>query len=252
MADGTGSVSSMPACVLAGGLGLRLRSVVPDGPKVLAPVGGRPFLDYVLALLARNGVRRVTVCTGYGSDAVEAFCGDGSRWGLDLSHSREERPLGTAGAVRQAWDRLADDTVLVLNGDTFFDVPLEQLARAHRTTGAAATLAVRPTDEPGRYGTVEVSDAGFVTAFREKVDGAAGLMNGGIYMLDRVVLDRVPANTQVSLEREVFPAMTGDDARHRVAATQFDGYFVDIGVPADHARANREAARLGATGGHRC
>ena len=90
------------ACVLAGGLGLRLRSVVGDVPKVLAPVGGRPFLAYLLGQLAANDVRQVTLCTGYRSDAVEAFCGDGAAWGLALSYSRETRPLGTAGAIRQA------------------------------------------------------------------------------------------------------------------------------------------------------
>src|SRR5512140_3819954 len=127
------------AVILAGGLGTRLRAAVSALPKVLAPVAGRPFVGHLLASLARQGIRRVVLCSGYKADILESALGT-SYEGLALSYSREESPLGTAGAARLALGKVEGPRALVLNGDSFCEVDLAAMARAHAATGAAATL----------------------------------------------------------------------------------------------------------------
>lgn len=250
--SGGSSLSGGRACVLAGGLGLRLRSVVDDVPKVLAPVAGRPFLDYILHQLATAGLRQVTLCTGYRSDAVEAFAGTGARWGITVSYSPETSPLGTAGAIAAAWGSLDDVTLLVVNGDSYFDIPLDELWTQHRASGAMATIAVRRTTDARRYGTVEFGQDGIVTAFREKGADPTGWMNGGIYVLERTALDGVDAGEPASLELDVFPNLasaSNDAPAQRLRAVPFERTFIDIGVPADYRRADRVMAGIAATGG---
>jgi D-glycero-alpha-D-manno-heptose 1-phosphate guanylyltransferase len=240
------------ACVLAGGLGLRLRSVVGAVPKVLAPVGGRPFLDYILRQLAGHGIRRVTLCTGYRSDAVESFAGTGGRWGLKVTYSAETKPLGTAGAIAAAWRSLDDVTLLVVNGDSYFDVPLDDLWAQHEASGATATIAVRRSTNAARYGTVDIGRGGIVTAFREKGADPSGWINGGIYVLQRAALDGIDPDQPASLERDVFPrlASRSDHAPGRTLhAVPFAGSFIDIGVPADYRRADQVMARVTAVEG---
>jgi len=140
MTSSRASLASVRACVLAGGLGLRLRSVVSDRPKSLAPVGGRPFLGYVLRQLAEQGVREVTICTGYGREEVRHFAKEGTEWGLRIAFSEEREPLGTAGAIRLAMDRFTGDEFLVLNGDSFFDVQFDRLIETHRSMKAEGTI----------------------------------------------------------------------------------------------------------------
>jgi NDP-sugar pyrophosphorylase family protein len=233
------------ACVLAGGLGLRLRPVVDDVPKVLAPVAGRPFLDYILRQVADHGFRQVTLCTGYRSDAVESFAGTGARWGIELSYSAETKPLGTAGAIAAAWRSLDDGTLLVINGDSYFDVPLDDLWARHQASGATATIAVRRTTQAGRYGIVEIGRDGIVTAFREKGADVSGWMNGGIYVLQRAALEGIDPDEPASLELDVFPRFASaskDAAGRTLRAVPFAGRFIDIGVPADYRRADQVLA----------
>ena len=172
----TGSIEStvaVRALVLAGGLGSRLRSLVPELPKTLAPVGGRPFLEYVLRQLADQGIQDVTICTGYGSTAVQRYADELALPGIQISLSEESQPLGTGGALRLAIDRHADPEFLVLNGDSFFDIRFERLIEAHHAMGADVTIAVRQMSSPGRFGSVAVDDGGWLTAFREKVEFGA-------------------------------------------------------------------------------
>ena len=231
------------AFVLAGGLGLRLRPVVGALPKALAPVGGRPFLSYILAYLQRNGVRQVTLCTGYGAAAVRSFAGSGADWGIHIDYSEEVTPLGTGGAVRLALERCTDDRVLVLNGDSYFDIRLQRLAEAHRDLGGLATLAARRTAAAGRFGALTIDPSGRVLEFREKAQEGAADINAGIYVLERSVMDASSATMPFSLERDVFPALI-DGTGGRLKAVVFDGFFVDIGIPDDHATVDRDATPL--------
>lgn len=220
------------AFVLVGGLGLRLRSVTGDRPKSLATVGGRPFLHYVLAQLAREGLVDVTLCTGYGAEQIEAFVGDGGSWGLRVDHSHETTPLGTGGAVRLALERSEASQGLVLNGDSYFDISFRELLAAHRRLGGVATLAARRTEDAGRYGTVRISETGDVLAFDEKAAEGPADINAGVYVLERDALSWAPRTPAFSLERDLFPALVADG---RLRAVPFDAFFIDIGIPAAHA-----------------
>jgi NDP-sugar pyrophosphorylase family protein len=227
-------IADIEAVVLAGGLGTRLRSAVPDRPKVLALVRGRPFLAHVLDRLEAAGVRRVVLGTGYGADRVREAIGD--RHGRTaIAYSHETSPLGTGGAVRLAAGAAASDPVLVLNGDSHCEADLAAFAAFHRTCGAAGSLMLTRVPDTGRYGRVDLDDVGRVTAFREKGDAAGpGWINAGIYLLSREMLDAVPEGRAVSLEREVFPLWAG---RGRLFGLCGGGRFLDIGTPESYREA---------------
>jgi NDP-sugar pyrophosphorylase family protein len=229
------------AVILAGGLGTRLRAALPDLPKTLAPVAGRAFVEYLLLQLRKHHVPEVILSVGYRADLIEEHVGDGRRWGVRARYAREAEPLGTGGALKRAEALLEGSTFLVMNGDSFFDIPLGELAAAHRTATALGTLALvdRP-DADGRYGAVETDEAGRVVRFREKGSlGPGHGFNGGIYVLEPELLAGIPEGRPVSLEREVFPGLGG-----RLRGRPYDGYFVDIGVPEDYEQVQRDASLL--------
>jgi NDP-sugar pyrophosphorylase family protein len=233
--DQIGNLSQVTAVVLAGGLGTRLRPVVSDQPKVLAPVWGRPFLAYLLDQITAAGVSRVVVCGGYLGDHLEAAF-HGSYRGAALRYSLELSPLGTAGALRMALPMLESDPVLVLNGDSFCDANLNEFYGWHQTRGAQASLLLAAMPDTRRYGRVHVDPDGKVHSFEEKGDAVGqGLINAGIYLLGQDVLRGIPAHVAVSLEREVLPAWVGRD----LYAYQESGAFLDIGTPESYASAEQ-------------
>lgn len=224
-----------PVVILCGGFGTRLRPVVADRPKVLAPVAGAPFLSHLLAHLRRQGVTDVVLSTGYRAEQVAACAGDGRAWGLRVRYAREPEPLGTGGALRFAAEACGLRTFLALNGDTFFSGALSALLVCHGLRRAAATMALVRVPDAARYGAVRTDEAGAVTAFVEK-DAAAGpaWINAGVYVLTPALVRRIPAGTKVSLERDVFPQWLGQG----LCGCRFpDATFLDIGTPADYARA---------------
>jgi mannose-1-phosphate guanylyltransferase len=227
-----------PAVVLCGGFGTRLRPAVDDRPKVLAPVEGRPFLDYLLARLARQGCTDVVLSTGYLGEMVEAFAGDGAAWGLRVRYAHEPAPLGTGGALRFAADSCGlQQPFVAMNGDTLFTGSLARLTAFHAAQpGARATLALVQVPDAARYGTVRTDAAsGAVTAFVEKAAATGpAWINAGVYVLDPALLAAVPRGRNVSLERDVFPAWIGKG----LSGCPFpDAAFLDIGTPEDYARA---------------
>jgi NDP-sugar pyrophosphorylase family protein len=230
------------AVVLAGGLGTRLRPAVGDTPKSMAAVAGTPFLAHLLLWLRRSGVRDVVLAVGYRADEVERHVGTGDAWDLRVRYSPEPEPLGTGGALRLALPQLGGTTCLALNGDSFFDVDLARLLAFHRRKGALATIAAVSVAEPQRYGGLDIDADGSVRRFIEKgaAPGGTGSINAGVYILDRAVLDGIPEGRPVSLEREVFPGLTDG----RLYAMPSDGYFVDIGLPADYAAVDANPERL--------
>ncbi len=223
--------ASVDAAVLAGGLGTRLRATLGSVPKVLAPVAGRPFLSHVIQPLSALAVRIVILCTGYRgdevADALGARCHD-----LPLRYSREDSPLDTGGALRHALDVIQSETVVVLNGDTILRLDLPEMVAAHRRTCAIATVAVTWVDDCARFGRIEVGPDDSVSLFLEKGAPGPGWINGGVYVLQRAFIERIPAGRRVSLERELFPSSEGLRA-YRTRAP-----FIDIGVPEDLARAD--------------
>jgi D-glycero-alpha-D-manno-heptose 1-phosphate guanylyltransferase len=225
------------AIVLAGGLGTRLAASVPGVPKVLAPVAGRPFLEYLLAQLARAGVRDVVLATGHGAELVEAAAGDGGRWGLAVRASREASPLGTGGAIALARHSIPADarTVLVVNGDSFADMDLAAFARSHEESGAPASLLLVEVEDAARYGAVAVDEHGAIAAFGEKERTGPGLVNAGVYAFSRAVLERLPTGRPASLEREVLPSLIGRGLRGEIVSAP----FIDIGTPESYQQAQR-------------
>ena len=237
-----------PAVVLAGGLGTRLRSVVADKPKALAPVAGRPFLAHLLRQLGAAGVRDVVLATGYGADQVEAFVKDSTPEDLRVRCVAEEEPLGTGGALAFATRSAGvDGPFLALNGDTFFGGSLGALVDGHRQAGAAATLALAHVARADRYGRVRTDEAASgparVVGFDEKGEATGpAWINAGVYVLAPAALADVPPGQAVSLEREVFPRLV---ARGDLASVRFpDAPFLDIGTPDDYARAADVLAQI--------
>lgn len=231
----------MEAVILAGGLGTRLRSLVADQPKSLADIGGRPFLDYLIAGLQREGIERIVVCVGHLGEQIERHLGDGSSLGVAIRYSREMEPLGTGGALRLALTLLEDETVLVTNGDSFLDFSLRDMLGLHRSRGAQVTMALSRQVARGRYGAVEVDAQGLVTAFREKPEASdAVLINAGVYLMERSAIEEIAPDRPTSLEREVLPRLVG----RSLFGAPFPGYFTDIGVPADLLAVRSDPGRL--------
>jgi len=231
--------ADITAIILAGGLGTRLREVVCDRPKVLATVNERPFLQYLLDQLLENGIRQAVLGTGYMGEQVESAFGNQYRT-LQLSYSREPRPLGTAGALRHALPLLGTEELLVLNGDSFCDFDYQGFRAFHRKKGASMSLCLARVPDVARYGAVQVDQQGRITDFVEKgALAGAGSINAGIYLLKRAVIESVPAAGAVSLEKEVIPELIGAG----LFGFRTRGRFIDIGVPEDYKAAQEFFAR---------
>lgn len=228
------SFQRLTAVILAGGLGTRLRTAVPDRPKPIAEVHGRPFLAYLLDKLAAAGIESVVLSTGHLGKQVRVVFGD-FYGNLRLRYSQESSPLGTGGALRLAIPLLDSDFVLVMNGDSYFDADLQPFWRWHWAKSAQASLMLAQVSDAKRFGRVQVDADGQVLRFDEK-NGAAGSawINAGIYLLDRRLLSTIPARGAVSLEREMFPAWIG----HGFYGYQAQGRFLDIGTPESFAFAD--------------
>ena len=232
--------TDIEAVILAGGLGTRLRPVVADTPKPMARVAGRPFLEYVLAQLATVGIKRAVVCSGFKSHALQQHFGDGDKFGIALAWSVEQEPRGTGGALKLAEPLLAGDKWLLTNGDSLFDISLRALVDEHDAHPALATLALARVANARRYGRVTLAGDGTIASFDEKADiDIPGLINSGLYIIERRLLAQIPADRPVSLEREVIAPLAGKGA-NGVRGVAFDGFFIDIGIPEDFARAQEE------------
>lgn len=237
------ALADVDVLILAGGLGSRLAGVLDNIPKVLAPVGGRPFVDYQLDYLAGEGVRKVVLSLGHRAEMVLAHIAE-TRSPVRVETVVESRPLGTAGAIAFARSKLSSDPVVVLNGDTWLDLDLAAMLAEHRASlGALATLACVSVDDTRRYGAVELRTDGSVARFIEKGDSSptGGLVNGGVYLLSARLLDSLAAGGYgSSLERDVLPHLPAGTLRSYVVRR---ANFLDIGTPESYARA---AAHLAA------
>ncbi|MDD5579624.1 MAG: nucleotidyltransferase family protein [Methylobacter sp.] len=224
----------MEAIILAGGFGTRLREVVPDFPKPMAPIGGRPFLEILLTSLSRKGFRHVVLSLGYMADKVVTHFG-GHFAGIELVYEIELTPLGTGGALRQAVSRCNADHVFVFNGDTYLNLESQDVENHWQKHGAPIIVA-REVPDTGRYGRLE-TDRGRVVGFSEKGVTGPGLINAGCYVLPIGILDSFPLGEPFSLEAD-FLAKVAAEQRFDMFVT--NGQFIDIGVPEDYRRAQTE------------
>ena len=236
----TSSIFKGPAIILAGGLGTRLRSVVPDLPKCMAPIHGRPFIAYVTDYLIAQGITQFIFALGYKCEAFDTFLNTLPN-DIHYQLSIEENPLGTGGAIQLACSKTENEELLVTNGDTLFKVDVQQLFNFHLQTKAACTLSLKPMNFFERYGVVETNAQALVQSFKEKQFYANGLINGGVYMLKKTKFLQHPFSNKFSFEKDYLEKYVGE-------ANMFgwieDEYFIDIGIPEDYERAQSELQKL--------
>jgi D-glycero-alpha-D-manno-heptose 1-phosphate guanylyltransferase len=221
--------------ILAGGMGTRLQRVVSDVPKCMAPVAGKPFLYYLLATLEKAGFAHIILSLGYKHEAIEEWL-DTLSFSMRISFAIEKEPLGTGGAVRHALSQAEEPDVFILNGDTFLEVDYAGMLELHQQTKATATLALKRMEKFSRYGVVEVDDRSHrIIRFLEKQYCESGLINGGTYLIKKEALDLFPE--KFSLEKAFFEANVSDGF---LSGFLSDGYFIDIGIPEDYTRAQKD------------
>lgn len=228
----------MQALVLAGGEGTRLRPLTLTQPKPALSLVDRPLIRYTVDWLGRHGIDEVVMACGFRPEGLRAALGDQVRGGPAIHYVEEEEPLGTAGPVRLAADMgLLGDRFMVLNGDVLTDLDLTALQNQHSETGAVASLALHPVDDPSSYGLVRRAEDGEVLEFIEKPDPSeidTTEVSAGAYVLERPVLDLIPPGSKVSIEREVFPRLVGQGLYGR----RLEGYWMDIGTPQRYLQAS--------------
>jgi NDP-sugar pyrophosphorylase family protein len=221
------------AFVLCGGHGTRLRPVLTDRPKSMALISGMPFLQLLLDRLRSQEVGEVILGTGYMADKIEGYFGSGRNFHVRIRYSRENEPLGTGGALKLA-EAIISDPVLVLNGDSYVEWSLVPMLELFKAKDADLILVLQAVADVTRYGTVELDQDGRVTKFIEKGSRAgSGLINAGVYLIRKQMVADLPADTAISLERDVFPRVLD----RRVFGFVSTGLFIDIGIPDDFKRA---------------
>jgi D-glycero-alpha-D-manno-heptose 1-phosphate guanylyltransferase len=225
------------AVILAGGLGTRLRAAVPDVPKPMAPVAGRPFLEHLLDYWVTQGVRRFVLSLGYRHETLQQHFG--SRYGdAEVLYAVETRPAGTGGGLLLAGRQIRGDSFIVLNGDTLGAVKLDAVRSAHAHRAADLTICTRRRSDAGRYTVVETDERGMITGWDVATDGARpASVNAGVYLFATHCLARLQSfdRQACSLERDLVPSLLASGAR--LAAWEIEGDFLDIGVPEDYLRA---------------
>lgn len=219
----------MQAILLAGGLGTRLKSVVSDRPKPMALIEGKPFMEYVVHGLAKQGITEIIFAVGYKGSMVEEYFKDGREFGIKALYAYEEELLGTAGAIKNAGKLITDTSFFVLNADTFYQIDYSRLTSMGNDTDMA--LVLRMVEDVSRYGKAELTD-GVLTAFNEKTQEAKrGTINGGVYLMKKELLKEIPEG-KVSLENEMIPKWMKEG--RKLGGIVNEGYFIDIGIPEDY------------------
>ncbi|MDY0323929.1 MAG: NDP-sugar synthase [Candidatus Carbobacillus sp.] len=221
----------MQALLLAGGLGTRLRPLTDDLPKPMAPLGGRPWLESLVTHLRSSGVRDIVMTVKHFPEVIEKHFGDGSRYGVHIVYAREEKLLGTAGAIKNAESYL-DERFLVINADVVHLWDVEALFKAHKRFNGWATIALTEVDDPSAYGVVAINETHEITRFVEKpslAEAPSRLINAGAYVLEKKVLSLIPSGVEVSIERETFPRLIAE--QKGLFGHTIQGYWMDMGTP---------------------
>lgn len=226
------------AIILAGGLGTRLRSEVPDLPKCMAPVAGKPFLDYVIRALQEQGVTKFIFSLGYRSEVVLQHL-EQSWPKLKYDYTIETIPLGTGGGIRFAVQKVKGDSFFVLNGDTYFEVNLPSMLKKHIEVQAEITVALKKMYHFDRYGSVLIGQNNIISAFQEKTYREIGWINGGIYLIQKQLITNIGIANPFSFEKEILEKYVDKNC---IFGFESDGYFIDIGIPEDFKKANLDFA----------
>jgi D-glycero-alpha-D-manno-heptose 1-phosphate guanylyltransferase len=217
------------AVILAGGFGTRLQTVVADVPKPMAPVNGKPFLQYILDYCIKQGIESVVLSTGYKHEVI--FSSFGTQYkSLKIQYAQEQEPLGTGGGIQFALQKCKDENVVVLNGDTFFDANLQELAAKHSKAQSEFSIAAKKMYNFNRYGIIQTKE-NRITAFEEKRAVDKGIINAGVYIINREKFLRLQLPQKFSMEKDYMEKYFTSKPFY---AFEFDGYFIDIGIPEDY------------------
>ncbi len=226
------------AIVLAGGLGTRLKTAVPDVPKCMAAVNGRPFLSYIIDYYSAQGIEKFIFALGYKNEMIVSWIKQ-QYPALAAEYAIEKEPLGTGGAIQLALEKAREKDLLILNGDTIFKVDLPEMSAFHERNSSACTLALKPMKDFERYGVVEINEEAQITDFKEKKHYAEGLISGGVYILNAGRFRQQKRPAVFSFEKDYlercysFMPMYG---------CKQEGYFIDIGIPEDFEKAQVDLA----------
>lgn len=228
----------MDVIILAGGLGTRLRSVVSEVPKCMAPIRSNPFLEYLLNQLKAYNINKVILSVGYLSEIIYNWVEEvRDNYPFKIEFSKEDEPLGTGGAIKKALNLVTSEEAFIVNGDTFFNIDFNEFLRLHTLSASPISLALKPMTNFNRYGNVELNENGQIINFSEKKECSAGQINGGIYILNRELLLSYNLPTKFSFEVDFLQKIVKENLVHGYL---FDNYFIDIGVPEDYERGQIE------------
>lgn len=230
----------MQALILAGGLGTRLRPLTDKIPKPLLPVNNQPFLFHLVKFLKNQGIREFILATGYKEEMIENYFGSGKKLGLKIIYSRETTPLDTGGAIKQAEDLIKDKNILILNGDSFFELNINKMLEFHQKINQPITMAVAEIKDPSRSGQIKINSNNIIAEFKEKgQEKEKSYINAGVYIFQKDVLKDFPKSKKISLEKEIFPQFLG-----KISAFKTQGYFIDIGIKQDYEKFNQDIKKL--------
>ncbi len=221
------NLRNVKAIILAGGFGTRLRGAVLDVPKPLAPIAGKPFLEYQINYLKNQGIYRIALAIHYLPDKFKEYFGDGSNFNIDLDYSQEKTPLGTGGGIKQAALNEKND-FFILNGDSYSEPNLSEMFDFHKSKKSLATLCVARENQTSELGCLVLNERKEITKFSEKRNIGTNLINAGIYLFNPEVLNFIADNKPTSIEHEIFPRLA---ETNRFFGFLYDGYFIDIGNP---------------------
>lgn len=229
------NLSEISVAILAGGLGTRLQTKVMGKPKVLAEVRRHPFLEYLLSQLNKANFKKIVLCTGYLGEQVEKAFGRKYK-NLRLHYSSEQTPLGTAGSLRKAFPLLNSETILVMNGDTFCEVDFKKFWQFHLNKTAKVSIVLSLVSDVSSYGKVRLKNNDSIIEFQEKKAGrTAGLINAGIYLINKAQISKIPQGIDISIEKDVFPNWIGKG----FYGYKGNNYFIDIGTPENYIQAEQ-------------
>ncbi len=224
------------AIILAGGLGTRLQSVVPDLPKCMATVAGKPFISFVIQYLRMQGIQKFIFSLGYRHEVIQNYL-EKEYPTLQYEVVIEKEPLGTGGAIKAALEKATSNEVLIANGDTLFKINAAQLSATHLEKGAACTVALKPMQDFDRYGVVAINERNQISSFKEKQPYTKGLINGGIYLVNKAAFLNRDLPQIFSFEKDYLEKFVSEGFFY---GSVQDGYFIDIGIPQDYQKAQSD------------
>lgn len=226
----------MEAIILAGGMGTRLQNIISDVPKPMAPVNGRPLLQYILSQMSNYNFGHIVLAVGYKSEVIVKYFGNKYK-NIKLSYSTEEYPLGTGGAIKKAFRLINGNEAFVLNGDSYNEIDFDEYQQFHIRAGSRFTIAVKHMENISRFGVVAVKE-NVCTDFEEKLSVKSGLVNCGVYLVEKSILEKVKVE-RFSFEKDILEKHAGI-----IVAFRSGGYFLDIGIPEDYIRAQSDFKKI--------